>query len=143
MEFYNAGALYSDTLLLQIAAPGKKMVNSATSVGGGVNSTTTRVGRWMSQTEYDSMIKTGKVQESFTGTTHVALPANINAFGKQAKPGSIYVEFDVPSSSLKPTNEGWAKIIGPNSIEGRLVAKKGQPIPGMPFATNILIKGKK
>ncbi len=104
---------------------------------------TTRVGRWMSQAEYDTMVKTGKVPESFTGTTHVASPADINAFGKQAKPGSIYVEFDVPSSLLKPTNEGWSKIVGPNSLEGRLATKKGQPIPEMPSATNIEIKGSK
>jgi hypothetical protein len=97
----------------------------------------------MSQAEYDTMVKTGKVPESFTGTTHVASPADINAFGKQAKPGSIYVEFDVPSTSLKPTNEGWSKIVGPNSLEGRLAAKKGQPIPEMPSATNIEVKGSK
>ena len=86
------------------------------------------------------MVKTGKVPERLTGTTHVASPADINAFGKQAKPGSIYVEFDVPSTSLKPTNEGWSKIVGPNSLEGRLAAKKGQPIPEMPSATNIEVK---
>jgi len=103
----------------------------------------TRVGRWMSQAEYDTMIKTGKVPESFTGTTHVASPADINAFGKQAKPGSIYVEFDVPSSSLKATNQGWSKIVGPNSLEGRLAVKKGNPVPEMPSATNIEIKGSK
>jgi hypothetical protein len=109
----------------------------------GVNTDTTRVGRWMSKAEYDKMVKTGKVPESFTGTTHVASPADINAFGKQAKPGSIYVEFDVPSSSLKPTNEGWSKIVGPNSLEGRLEAKKGKPIPEMPSITNLKIKGSK
>lgn len=97
----------------------------------------------MSREEYDTMVKTGKVPESYTGTTHVANPADANAFGKQAKPGSIYVEFDVPTSSLKQTNEGWAKIIGPNSLEGRLAAKKGQPIPQMPSATNIRIVGEK
>ncbi|EIX1005153.1 hypothetical protein MJG68_003019 [Salmonella enterica] len=46
---------------------------------------------------------------SSTGTTHVAYPADIDAFGKQAKNGAIYVEFDVPEKSLVPTNEGWAK----------------------------------
>ena len=104
---------------------------------------TTRVGRWMSQAEYDKMIKTGVVQESYSGTTHVANPASIEAFGKQAKPGQIYVEFDVPITSLKQTNEGWAKILGPNTLEGRLAAKKGNPIPEMPTATNIEIVGRK
>lgn len=41
----------------------------------------------MSEGEYDSMIKTQKVQMSPDGNTaYVANPANINAFGKQAKP---------------------------------------------------------
>nr|WP_229106298.1 hypothetical protein [Paenibacillus sp. 1001270B_150601_E10] len=89
------------------------------------------------------MAKTGKVPESHTGTTHVANPADANAFGKQAKPGSLYVEYDVSTSSLKQTNDGWAKIVGPNSLEGRLAAKKDQPIPEMPPATNIKRVGEK
>lgn len=60
------------------------------------------------------MVKTGKVLERYTGTTHVANPATSDAFGKQAKPGTIYVEFDIPTNSLKLTNEGWSKIVGPN-----------------------------
>lgn len=83
------------------------------------------------------MIKTGKVQESYSGTTHVAHPHNPNSFGKQAKPGSVYAEFNVPLSTIKSTNEGWAKILGPNSLEGQLAAKKGLPILQMPSATNI------
>lgn len=49
----------------------------------------------MSQGEYDEMVKTGYVQESISGTTHVARPADISAYIKQAKPGSLYVEFNV------------------------------------------------
>ena len=83
------------------------------------------------------MLSTGKVIESNSGTTHVATPANINAFGKQAPKGSVYVTFDVPSSSIVKTQEGWGKIVGPNSLQGRLAANKGKPIPQMPNATNI------
>ncbi len=110
-----------------------------------VESGSTTVGRWMSKIEYADMLNSGKVQESFSGTTHVAYPSNINAFIKQAKPGSIYVEFEVPTSSLKVTNntEGWAKILGPNTIEGRLARKKGEHIPQMPTAKNIKIIGNK
>lgn len=104
---------------------------------------TKRVGRWMSQQEYDKMVETGMVQESFSGTTHVADPASIDAFGKQAKSGQLYVEFDVPSSSLKRTKEGWSKVLGPHTIEARLAAKKGNPIPQMPPASKIEIVGKK
>jgi len=119
---------------------GYYLLNHSAEVG---EAETTRVGRWMSETEHEAMTKTGKVQESYTGTTHVAHPANIEAFRKQAKPGTMYVEFNVPSISLKPTNEGWAKIVGPNSLEARLASKKGLPIPIMPPATNIEIKGGK
>jgi RHS repeat-associated protein len=99
---------------------------------------TTSVGRWMSQAEYDAMAASGRVQESFSGTTHVASPADASAFINQAKPGSLYVEFNVPTSSLKATNAGWSKIIGPNSLEGRLAGRKGLPVPQMPNATNIV-----
>jgi hypothetical protein len=79
----------------------------------------------MSPAEYGKMQKTGYVQESNTGTTHVANPADKTAFGKQAPVGSVYVEFDVPLSSVRQTGESWAKILGPRSLEGRLLVKKG------------------
>jgi hypothetical protein len=102
---------------------------------------TTNVGRWMSRAEYDAMIKTGKVQESHTnGTTYVAKPASADSLAKQSNPGSIYVEFEVPTYSLKATHEGWARIIGPNTIDARLMDKKGARAPTtMPNATNIKI----
>ncbi len=105
---------------------------------GGATKAITRVGRWMSQAEYDAMRASGKVQESLSGTTHVADPADAAAFLNQAKPGSLYAEFGVPSSSLKPTNDGWSKIIGPNSLEGRLAQRKGLPAPQMPSASDIV-----
>lgn len=83
------------------------------------------------------MAATGKVQESRSGTTHVALPADLVAFQAQATPGSLYVEFDVPRSSLKPTQQGWAKILGPSTLEARLATAKGQHIPQMPPAEDI------
>ncbi|WP_197473378.1 hypothetical protein [Erwinia sp. ErVv1] len=89
------------------------------------------------------MISTGKVVQSTTGTTHVASPADVEAFGKQAKSGTMYTEFDVPEESLIKTNEGWAKIVGPDSLEGRLAKRKGQPIPEMPIAENITVKAHK
>jgi len=95
----------------------------------------------MSQTEYDNMVRTGYVQESTSGTTHVARPANITAYMKQAKTNSLYVEFNVSSSSLVNTGNGWAKIVGPNSLQGRFAASKGLIIPQMPRAYNITLMG--
>jgi len=86
-----------------------------------------RVGRWMSRSEYDLMVGTAQVQESSSGTTHVAFPADPAAFQAQAKPGSLYAEFDVPAGSIKPTQSGWAKILGPSSLEGRLALRAGKP----------------
>ncbi len=80
---------------------------------------------------------------SSTGTTHVASPASIDAFGKQANPGTKYVEFNVPEGSLIKTNEGWAKIVGPASLEGRLANRKGNPVPEMPVAEDIQVKAHK
>ncbi|OMF10609.1 hypothetical protein BK131_23630 [Paenibacillus amylolyticus] len=91
----------------------------------------------MSTQEYNNMCNTGLVQESFTGTTHVADPANSQSFYRQAKNGSLYAEFNVPENSVKKTGEGWSKILGPKSAEGRLNARKGNPFPGMPPATII------
>ena len=105
----------------------------------------TRVGRWMSREEYDKMIKTGKVQMSCDNKVHVAFPASIEAFEKQAPMGSIYVEFDVPSISIsKGGKNGWGIINGPGSLLDRLNEKKGLPrIKEMPNAVNIVIAGGK
>lgn len=97
----------------------------------------------MSPDEMAKMQKTGRVQESYSGTTHVASPANAESYMRQTRVGNNYVEFDVPTSSLKQTNEGWAQIMGPNSLTGRLAAKKGQPVPQMPTAENIVHKATK
>src|SRR5258706_11431894 len=40
----------------------------------------TRVGRWMSKEEYEAMKATNRAAESFSGTTHVANPADPLAF---------------------------------------------------------------
>ncbi len=108
-------------------------------------SNTVRVGRWMSQTEYDQMVKSGKVQMSKDNKTHVANPADINAFGKQAPKGSLYVEFDVSTDTMSAGGtKGWSIINGPGSLIDRLRKKKGlPPITEMPDVKNIEIKGSK
>lgn len=67
----------------------------------------------------------------------------MDAFFKQAKIGSIYVEFDVPTKSLSQTKDIWAKILGPNTPEARLRQLKGLDVPEMPYAKNIKIVGEK
>ena len=122
------------------------LVHNANYKPSGSGSETTRVGRWMSREEYAKMVETGKVQMSPNGnTSYVANPADINAFGSQAKPVSIYVEFDVDSSRIYAAdNYGWGQIPGPGSLYDRLNIKKGlPPIEDMPNAYNIKIGGEK
>ncbi|WP_425554108.1 hypothetical protein [Kribbella karoonensis] len=65
-------------------------------------------------------------------------PANVQSYMKEARSGSRYVEFDVPNASLATAGKpGWAQIPGPNSLRGRLAAKRGQPLPQFPSAHNI------
>lgn len=99
----------------------------------------------MSQGEYDKMISSGKVQMSGDNKVHVANPADINAFGRQAPKGSLYVEFDVPANTISQGGEyGWGIINGPGSLLDRYYKRKGLPrIIEMPDATNILLKGRK
>jgi RHS repeat-associated protein len=97
-----------------------------------------RVGRWMEEGEFAEMMKTGIVQESKTGTTHVSFPADPWSWlPKESR--RVYAEFEVPASSLKMTNvnDGWAKILSPNSLEGRNAARYSRPIPQTPAASNI------
>ncbi len=75
---------------------------------------TTTVGRWMSQSEFDTMSDTGRVVEGAGGRTYVTNPANPDAY-TSAAPGSVYAQFDVPTSVLRPAgNPAWSQIPGPN-----------------------------
>ena len=110
------------------------------------STSTTRVGRWMSIDEYKAMQSTGKVQMSPEGnTTYVANPADPNAF-RGAPTGSVYVEFDVPTSSVKAAgNSMWGQIPGPGSNLDKYdqILKGAQPIIEMPDAMNIQLIGGK
>ena len=74
----------------------------------------TRVGRWMSQNEFDQMSNTGRVVEGVGGRTYVVNPPDPAAYSSSAK-GSVDAEFDVPSTSLSSAGRpGWGVIPGPN-----------------------------
>jgi hypothetical protein len=83
------------------------------------------------------MLVSGKVQESVSDTTYVLLLPDPSSFLRQAKAGDMYVEFDVPADCLIPTGVGWAKIAGPNSLQGRHAASSGRTVPQMPAAHDI------
>ena len=102
---------------------------------------TSRVGRWMGADEHVAMVHTGQVQVGRGGTTYVASPANAGSYMSQAAPGSHYVEFDVPSSSLRPAGQpGWAQIpTAENTMWGKLAPQRGWDVPESPVpACNIV-----
>jgi RHS repeat-associated protein len=92
----------------------------------------TRVGRWMSQSEYDMMLGSGRVIEGGGGRSYVVRPPNPDTY----QPGKgVYAEFDVPTNSLHPAggNPNYAVIPGPNAGTTRF-----GPLPDqMPPATCI------
>jgi RHS repeat-associated protein len=98
------------------------------------------VGRWMSPDEYQQMVSTGMVQEGKGGYTYVVSPGDPEAY-KPTYKGSIYVEFDVPESSLIGGGRpGDYKMANPDTLYGRILAKRGGT-PGMPEAKNIRLGG--
>jgi RHS repeat-associated protein len=92
-----------------------------------------RVGRWMSPKELEKMRESGRVQESLNnGVTSVTRPADPSVY-RNAPPGDVYVEFDVPVGAVYSGGEGVGKIFGPNSSPfGEYYG-----ISEMPPATNI------
>lgn len=109
---------------------------SGSSVGEGM----TRVGRWMSETEYTSMKSSGNVLEGAGGQTFVTT-GGPDAFTSAAK-GSVYVEFDVPTSSLLQGGQAnWFKVIGPNAgraMQSALVKQGGEFLPQIQNLSPIL-----
>ncbi len=71
------------------------------------------------------------------GVTSVTHPANPNLW-LNAKPGSLFAEFDIPRSGLHVSNGGFGKIYGPSSI-----FSKHFGVTEMPPATNIRVTGSK
>jgi RHS repeat-associated protein len=76
---------------------------------------TTRVGRWMSETEFNMMSEAGRVVEGAGGRTYVVNPADPSAFTGAGRESTIYAEFDVPTSALRAAGKPeWSVIPGPN-----------------------------
>jgi RHS repeat-associated protein len=112
--------------------------------GGALPMVTTRVGRWMSNSELTKMRQTGQVQYGTGGTSYVASPADREAYGSQAAPGTVYVEYDVPKGSIYPAGKpGWGQIPSPDSPTGRRYTKIGRPPAARVPASNITVVARK
>lgn len=85
-----------------------------------------RVGRWMSQTEYNGMKMSGRVLEGSGGKTSVSVNG-VTDHANEAKNGSVYVQFEVPADSLvQGGNVGWYSLIGPNAGQSQKMALQKQ-----------------
>jgi RHS repeat-associated protein len=112
--FYDEAAAAAAEVAEGIGAEAADLVSPSIGEGaaeeGGEVATTT-VGRWMSQSEFDTMSETGRVVE---GAGSVTNPANPEAYASAA-PGSVYAQFDVLTSVLQPAgNPAWSQIPGAN-----------------------------
>ncbi|HZY39062.1 MAG TPA: hypothetical protein VFE53_20540 [Mucilaginibacter sp.] len=94
----------------------------------------------MSRSEYEIMAKTGQMVEGAGGQTFVAT-GGPNAFTAAAK-GSVYAEFQVPTSSLLQGGQvNWFKVIGPNAgkaMQAALQKQGGQLLPQIRNLSQIL-----
>lgn len=101
----------------------------------------TRVGRWMSRKEYNIMKNTGQMVEGAGGGTSVGI-GGPNAFTPATK-GSVYVEFDVPTSSLiQGGRENWLKVVGPNAgraMQTRVLKQGGTLLPKIANLSEVLL----
>lgn len=99
------------------------------------------VGRWMGTGEYQKMLSTGMVQPGGGGFSYVVHPSDPNAY-ISSRPGSVYVEFDVPKSALIPGGRpGDYKMSDSTTIFSRLSVKKGGAPLELPEAKNIRLGG--
>ena len=129
------------SLLLAIAVIKTPLSGMARKVEvNAAKTSTTTVGRWMSKAEYEMMAKTGRMVEGAGGQTFVAT-GGPGAFNAAAK-GSVYVEFQVPTSSLLQGGQAnWFKVIGPNAgkaMQGALQKQGGQLLPQIQNLSPIL-----
>jgi hypothetical protein len=100
------------------------------------------VGRWMSREELALMQSTGRVVEGAGGSTYVAT-SGAQSFMKQAQPGSVYVQFGVPKTSLLQGGQAdWFKMIGPSaprSMQFLLQKQGGEMLPKVQNLSDVLV----
>jgi hypothetical protein len=73
----------------------------------------------MSQAEYNLMKSTGRMVEGAGGKTSVAT-GGFESFSSAVQ-GSVYAEFQVPTSSLiQGGRSNWFSILGPNASRSQL-----------------------
>jgi len=80
----------------------------------------------MGQEALSEMLSTGVVQYKRGDVSFVSNPADINVYQSQAKPGSVYAEYGVPTNSLHPASYPASSMIPASySAYGIRMAKLG------------------
>ncbi|OCT39562.1 two-partner secretion domain-containing protein [Pseudomonas putida] len=99
----------------------------------------TRVGRWMSPDELAQMQSSNKIVQGGGGQTFISTNGAADFKGAASK-GSVYVEFDVPSSGLlQGGKEGWYKMIGPDASKSQQYLLNKQGGEHLPEVKNITV----
>lgn len=99
----------------------------------------TRAGRWMSVEELTLMKQTNRMQEGSGGLTFAATSGS-SSFIKQAKSGSVFVEFNVNKSNLLQGGRvDWVKALGPSAPRSQkfMLQKQGGEL--LPRVTDIVV----
>lgn len=97
----------------------------------------TKVGRWMSEKEYSLMQNTGRVQEGSGGVTFASV-AGPDDYRATAAPGTIYVEYEVPTKSLLGGGSStWVKNVGPGANSTMKIMLKKQGGEMLPEVRNL------
>ena len=102
-----------------------------------------RVGRWMSTDELSKMKESSKIVSGGGGLTFISLNG-IDDYKGAAKPGSVYVEFNVPRTSLlQGGKDGWFKMVNDDASNSQknLLQKKGGILS--PDVNDIRVLGEK
>ena len=102
-----------------------------------------RVGRWMSTDELSKMKESSKIVSGGGGLTFISLNG-IDDYKGAAKSGSVYVEFNVPKTSLlQGGKEGWFKMVNDDASNSQknLLQKKGGILS--PDVNDIRVLGEK
>lgn len=101
-----------------------------------------KVGRWMSNTEFEMVQCSGRMVEGAGGQTFVTT-GGAESFSAALK-GSIYAEFEVPSNSLlQGGGPNWYKASGPNAgkaMQSALNKQGGQLLPEIRGLKQITVK---
>ena len=99
----------------------------------------TRFGRWMSPDELAQMQSSNRIVQGGDGQTFISTNGSADFKGAAPK-GSVYVEFDVPSSGLlQGGKEGWYKMIGPDASKSQQYLLNKQGGEHLPGVKNIMV----